>query len=153
MYQFRTIAAVMLFFVCLLTGCSSSLTMSLVFSVETGDQIKVTVDCSEGLKLKQTSNGFAVTKGENDVIQAFFVGEAMYQQYLDAVAAQEGVTVNQESSENGITYLSYSYEGEAGTENNFIVWIDGASTGVVAGSLSDLETATKVFHCISFSKE
>ena len=75
MYQFRTIAAVMLFFVCLLTGCSSSLTMSLVFSVETGDQIKVTVDCSEGLKLKQTSNGFAVTKGENDVIQAFFVGE------------------------------------------------------------------------------
>lgn len=153
MCKFRTAVAGMLFFVCLLTGCSSSLTMSLVFAVETGDQIKVTLDCSEGLRLKQTGSGFAVTEGENDVIQAFFVEEASYQQYLDAVAAQEGVTVNQENSENGITYLSYSYDGEAGVENNFIVWIDGSSTGVVAGSLADLETATKVFHCISFSKE
>lgn len=153
MRKFRTVVAAILFSVCLLTGCSGSLTMSLVFAVGTGDQIRVTLDCSEGLKLKQTGSGFAVTEGEKDIIQAFFVEEASYQQYLDAVAAQEGVTVNQESSENGITYLSYSYEGEAGTENNFIVWIDGSSTGVVAGSLADLETATKAFHSISFSKE
>lgn len=139
--------------ICMLTGCSSSRTVSLTFKVGTGDNIKVTLDTSDGLGLSQTESGFSVTEDGNAVLQAFFVEQAVYQQYMESVANQEGVTVNEQKSEEGITYLSYTYAGEAGVENNFIVWIEGSSTGVVIGSLSDLQTATGAFQNISFSKE
>ncbi len=94
-----------------------------------------------------------MSKDDTDILQAFFVEQTVYQQYLEAVATQNGVTVNEEKTENGITYLSYSYNGEAGMENNFLVWIEGTNTGVVVASLADLQTAAEAFQRISFSKE
>lgn len=138
--------------ICMLAGCGASKSMSITFAVGTGDKIKVTLDASGGLKLKQTEGGFAVTDGQDDILQAFFVEQAVYQDYMDAVKTQEGVRINETKTEKDITYLSYSYNGQVGEENNFIVWIEGTSTGVVAASLADLETATSVFGKISYTK-
>lgn len=138
---------------CMLCGCSTSSTMSLTFVVETGDNIKVTLDTSGGLRLSQADNGYAVTEGEDTVLQGFFVEQAVYEQYMDAVMTQEGVTVRRQESENGITFLAYSFDGAAGMENNFIIWIDGTATGMVAASLADSDTADRAFQSLSFSKE
>lgn len=153
MRKIKAIIVSLLLSVCILTGCGSSGSMSITFAVGTGDNIKVTLDSSDGMGLRQSGSGFAVSEDGEDILQAFFVEESVYLQYIEAVYTQEGVTINQEKTENGITYLSYSYNGEAGVENNFIVWIDGTSTGVVAASLADLQTASEAFRSITFSKE
>lgn len=153
MRKIKAIMVSLLLSVCILTGCASSRSMSITFAVGTGDNIKVTLDSSDGMGLRQSGNGFAVSKDDEDILQAFFVEESVYLQYIEVVNTQEGVTVNQEKTENGIKYLSYSYNGEAGVENNFIVWIEGTSTGVVVASLADLQTASEAFGSISFSKE
>lgn len=146
-------AVVTVLCVCMLCACSGSLSASLTFAVGTGDNIKVTLDISDGLGLSQTENGFAVTKEEENILQALFVEEAVYQQYMDVVKEQEGVTINRQGSENGITVVSYSYNGAAGMENNYIVWIEGTDTGMIIGSLADLQTADAAFRSLSFSKE
>lgn len=153
MSKIKVIIMSLVLIVCILTGCDSSRSMSITFAVGTGDNIMVTLDTSDGMELHQTESGFAVAGEDKDILQAFFVERAVYQQYLEAVASQEGVTVNQEKTENGITYLSYSYNGEAGMENNFIVWIEGTDTGVIVASLADRETATQAFKYITFAKE
>lgn len=143
----------MLACVCMLCGCSTSSSMSLTFKVGTGDNIKVTLDTSGGLRLSQADGGYAVKEGEETVLQAFFVEQAVYQQYMDAVTTQEGVVINRQESENGITFLAYSFDGAAGMENNYIIWIDGSATGMVAASLAGQETADRAFQSLSFSKE
>lgn len=153
MRKFKATFIGMVLCVCVLAGCSSSSSMSITFSVATGDNIKVTLDTSDGLELSQADGGYTVTENGNDILQAVFVEQAFYQEYIEAVKTQEGVTINQEKSENGITYLSYSYNSQAGTENDFLIWIEGSNTGIVAGSLADLQTATRAFESISFSKE
>lgn len=151
--KWKAFMAGMVLFVCILCGCSTSSTMSLTFAVETGDNIKVTLDTSKGLRLSQADGGYAVAEEGETVLQAFFVEQAVYEQYMDAVMTQEGVTVRRQESENGITFLAYSFDGAAGMENNFIIWIDGTATGMVAASLADSETADRAFQSLSFSKE
>ncbi len=153
MRKIKSMIMSLILLVCILSGCSSSSSMSITFTVGTGDNIKITLDSTDGIKLRQTDSGFAVSKDDTDILQAFFVEQTVYQQYLEAVATQNGVTVNEEKTENGITYLSYSYNGEAGMENNFLVWIEATNTGVVVASLADLQTAAEAFQRISFSKE
>lgn len=153
MRKMKTIMAGVVLCVCMLCGCSTYSNMSLTFKVGTGDNIKVTLDTSGGLRLSQTDGGYAVTEGGETVLQAFFVEQAVYRQYMDAAETQEGVVINRQGTENGITFISYSYDGAAGMENNFIIWIDGTATGMVAASLADLETADRAFQSLSFSKE
>lgn len=137
----------------MLTGCGMNSSESIVFSVGTGDKISVTLNTSDGLHLKQTDAGYSIVKEDVEISQAFFVERAVYEQYIDAVSNEDGVVVNEESTKNGLTYLFYSYNGEAGQENNFIVWIDGTDTGVIIASLADMETAQTAFEKTSFSEE
>lgn len=153
MRKVKTVIAGLVLFACVLCGCDTSKTMSFTFTVGTGDVIKVTLDTSDGFLLSQADSGYVVTKDGDNILQAVFVDQESYQQYMDAVTTQEGVMINRQGSENGITFTSYSYNGKAGMENNFIIWIDGTDTGVVAGSLADLQTATRAFQSLSFTKQ
>lgn len=153
MNRIKTVLLSIMLFVFFLSGCSGSSEQSILFSVGTGDNIRVTLDTSDGLVLKQTESGYAVTSEGTEVIQSFFVEEAAYEQYVSAVREQAGVTVNEEKTAGGLNYICYSYSGEAGQENNVIGWIEGSSTGVVIASLSDLQTVQDALEHLSFTKE
>ena len=47
----------------------------------------------------------------------------------------------------------YEFEGEAGTEDNFILWVDDSNTGVILASLAGEEKAKKAFEKLVISKE
>ena len=149
---FKRLAAVLLC-IMLLTGCEFNRTVSLTYNVTTGDSIKVTLDSSEGHGLKNSGAGFEVNNGEKIILQGFFVDQSMYEGYVEAVSSQQEAVIRQETDREEMHVISYTYEGQAGTEQNYIVWIEGSSTGVVIGSLAEVSEADEAFGRLVFSKE
>ena len=116
---FKRLAAVLLC-IMLLTGCEFNRTVSLTYNVTTGDSIKVTLDSSEGHGLKNSGDGFEVNNGEKIILQGFFVDQSMYEGYVEAVSSQQEAVIRQETDREEMHVISYTYEGQAGTEQNYI---------------------------------
>lgn len=134
----------------LLTGCSTS--VSYTYKVGTGDNVKVVLDTSDGLKLENDDDGFSVTDGDDEtILQAIFIDEDTYDLYVEMVKNTGGAENIEEDSANGLTWLFYEFDGNAGTESNYIVWIDGSDTGIIMGSLEGSRTAKKAFNSLSFT--
>lgn len=134
-----------------LTGCSTN--MSYTYKVGTGDEVKVTLDTSEGLVLENEDDGFSVTKDDDTILQGSFVDEDTYEAYRDLVKADDSVEIVEEDSANGITWIYYHFDGAAGMESDFIVFIDGSNTGAIMASLEDADVAKEAFDSLSFSAE
>lgn len=134
-----------------LTGCSTN--MSYTYKVGTGDEVKVTLDTSEGLVLENEDSGFSVTKDDDTILQGIFVDEDTYEVYRDSVKADDTAEIVEEDSANGITWIYYHFDGASGMESDFIAFIDGSSTGVIIASLEDADTAEAAFDSLSFSVE
>ncbi len=136
----------------LLTACNFSTNKSYTFDVETGDKIKVALDTSSGLSLSQKDGQFSVTEDDENILQCIFITEETYNQYVK-IKGQQGMTVLEESKKDGNPYYMYEFEGEAGTEDNFILWVDDSNTGVILASLAGEEKAKKAFEKLVISKE
>lgn len=136
----------------LLTACNFSTNKSYTFDVETGDKIKVALDTSSGLSLSQKDGQFSVTEDDENILQCIFITEETYNQYVK-IKGQQGMTVLEESEKDGNPYYMYEFEGEAGTEDNFILWVDDSNTGVILASLAGEEKAKKAFEKLVISKE
>lgn len=134
-----------------LTGCSTS--MSFTYEVGTGDTVKVELDTSEGFLLEDNGGSFAVTEDDETILQGVFITEDDYDFYMEMVEVADGVENVEEDSADGITWLFYNFNGNAGEESNFIVWIDGSDTGVLLGSLEGSRTAKKAFESLTFTVE
>ena len=94
-----------------------------------------------------------MNNGEKIILQGFFVDQSMYEGYVEAVSSQQEAVIRQETDREEMHVISYTYEGQAGTEQNYIVWIEGSSTGVVIGSLAEVSEADEAFGRLVFSKE
>lgn len=135
--------------VVLLTACSKS--MSYKFDVSTGDSIVVKLNTDNGDTLTQEDGVFSVSDGQGEIIlQGFFVTQEMYAAYLEAVETS-GATIIAQMEEDGCSYLQYQLVSDTHTENNFICWIDGSSTGVVLASTAEQTEAERAFGLLSFS--
>lgn len=133
----------------LLTGCSTS--MSYTYKVGTGDNVKVVLDTSDGLKLEDDDDGFSVTEDDETILQGIFIDEDTYDLYVELVKIADGIENIEEDSANGLTWLFYEFDGQAGMESNFIVWIDGSDTGVLIASLAGSRGAKKAFNSLTFT--
>lgn len=132
-----------------LTGCTTS--MSYTYSVGTGDNVKVVLDTSDGLKLENDDDGFSVTEDDETILQGIFIDEDTYDFYLEMVKNANGSENIEEDSANGLTWLFYEFDGNAGKESNYIVWIDGSDTGIIMGSLEGSRAAKKAFNSLTFT--
>ncbi|MDE6531496.1 MAG: hypothetical protein K2K96_12115 [Lachnospiraceae bacterium] len=136
-----------------LTGCTTS--MSYSYKVGTGDNVKVELDTSDGLMLENGlesgDEGFRVTEDDETILQGVFVDEDTYDLYMEIVKYADGVEVVEEDSANGLTWVLYEFDGNAGMESNYIVWIDGSDTGIIMGSLEGTRAAKKAFNSLTFT--
>ncbi len=136
----------------LLAACSFSTSMSYTFTVSTGDEIKISLDTSDGYRLTEEDSTFSVEKDDEVVLQGIFLDETMYNDYMERAKAAD-ISVIAEDEKDGNPYFYYQTEVSAGTACQILLWIDGSQTGIMLASLSPQEDVDPAFERLEFSKE
>ena len=135
-----------------LGACSFSTTMSYTFTVSTGDEIKVSLDTTDGYWLAEEDSTFSVEKDDEVVLQGIFLNEEMYNEYMDRAKSGD-ITVISEGSQGDNPYFYYQAEVSSGTTNQILLWINDSQTGIMLASLSPREDVEPAFERLSFSKK
>lgn len=128
-----------------LTGCTTS--KSYTFKVENGDDIKVTLNTTDGYDIT-SDTPFKILKDENTLSQGIFIKGSYYDQYVEAANTQ-GNIIKKESNDK-IEYVFYSYEN---LEYNYIIKIKNSDTALLLANPNSQEEAEKCFELLSFSVE
>lgn len=136
----------------MLGACSTSSSKSYRFDVETGDKIKVELDTSSGLSLSQKDGRFTVSQDDEKLLEGMFIHEDGYKSYL-AIKGEQGMKVLENSQKDGNSYYMYEVEGETGTEDNFVMWIQDSNTGMLMASLAGEEKAKDAFEKLTVVQE
>ena len=117
-------------------ACSTHASKSAVFNVETGDEIKVTVDVKAGydLPMEVVLNG------------AFGLPEA-YETYYQLAEADPNATILAEDSKDGNAYFFYTVTNPETqtTEYDYFVQVAGSQTVVIIGSTAEREAVEAAF--------
>ncbi len=138
----------------LLGACTTYLTTTMTYEVDTGDSISVTVDAKAGYS-QDGQVPFTVSKDGEAVLVGAFMTQENFQAYETALteAPPEGVQLLEQGEKDGNTYLFFQYDGDSGTGYNYVVEVNGSSTGVMLGSEASQEEAESCFAAITFSVE
>ena len=137
----------LVFMLLMLTGCTK--TISYTFSVETGDNIQVSLETTEDYSLSQSNGQFSVNKDSSNILTGVFISEDNFYEYLEAVLSSDNVDVIKQTEDS----VWYTYYDESHTENNFIQLIPNSSTGILVASLQERSEAEKVFNMLTFTKK
>lgn len=133
-------------------GCSKSFSIS--YSVNTGDQIKVELDTTDGYGLSDEEGTMCILdETDSTVLTGFFIDKNTYTSYLDMVRGTEGVTILEETTANGVTYTLYNLETSEMEVNEYVCWVDGSSTGMVLSSLGTIDATKTAFSKLTFFVE
>ncbi len=114
----------------LLQACSTQSNKSVAYHVDTGDSVKITVDTKAGYDLTMEVP-FSITKGDTEIITGSFIYAEYYEVYYESVSGDANAVILEEGSKDGNDFFFYSYDGNAGTEYNYIVMINGSNTAVI----------------------
>jgi len=145
--------ASLLSLVLILTACNLGMRSSYTFNVETGDEIKVTLKNVDDYTISQENGTFVVSKDDQKISQGAFITEDAFKKYKTTIEEnQDNLISNKESGEkNDNEYIYYETEGSSGMEYNYIVFVNGSSTGVIIGSTVSKEEAQNVFKNLSIT--
>ena len=144
------IVVMMMFVTLLMTGCGSNDT-SIVFDVETGDKIKVTLDESDNYQLIDDIP-FVVSQDDEELSKGTFMNENGYNQYKELVENNEDVNILDEESNSNIEYIFFEYESYT-SEYNYIIMIKDSNTGIVLKNTVSQDSAEEVFSRLSFARD
>ncbi|MDD5935747.1 MAG: hypothetical protein PUC65_09335 [Clostridiales bacterium] len=125
----------------MLTGCKKS--MSYTYKVETGDEVKITLNTTDGYKF-DSNLPFTISKDGTELSQGTFIQGSYYEEYV-SVANEQG-TILDEGSNDNIEYVFYSYED---AEYNYIIKIKDSNTAMLIGNPNSREEAEKCFGLLS----
>lgn len=136
-----------------LLGACTHLTTSLTYRVETGDNIKVTVDAKAGYTQNQEAP-FTVSKDGEKILMGTFITLTDYDNYVQALTGSEtpGAEILNQGERDGNPFIFYEYQGQAGAEYNYVLKIKDSNTGVLLGSQVSREAAEACFQAMSFEK-
>lgn len=146
MLAFCTILGIMI-----LTGCTTSI--SYTYKVETGDNVKVTLDTTDGLMLENEDDILVITRDDETILQGTFCNIYLCDTYADLMRNDDSIKIIEEDSANGITWLMCTLDGAAGKEIDIVVWIDGSDTGLLLASLEDEDITEEAFDSLTFTIE
>jgi len=135
-------------------GCSAnrqdavqSYTYEVQVSGET-ETVKITLDTSAGLELRDDNGGFAiVTEAGTEAVSGSFAAASLFDQRHDQVTGSSQYTV----LEDDTTYFIYTCHGTSGWETDCVARPLGAGAAVVFTSLLDSEDAMEIYQQISVS--
>jgi len=130
------------------TGCSNS-SKAFTFNVETGDEIKVKLDTTDGkYDLVPEGSRFSIMDNDNEIIaQGIFILPEYYDSYVAAAVEYEHIT----GEKDGNTYILYQYVDDTHTENNYVIDIVDADTAVIIASVADKTIVQEIFELLTIS--
>ncbi len=131
----------------LMVGCTFKTSIGYTFSVDTGDQIKVTLDTTD--KYSMTSEvPFTISHHGDACMQGRFIPVNLFEQYVLAVKNDAKATILDSGSRDGIQYLFWNYNNE---EYNFVISVDNSNTGLLLSDTVSEESARECFERLSFT--
>jgi|GEM_PF-2001698 len=125
-----------------LTACTTS--MSFTFTLDTGDNVKVKLNTTDGYKLSHENGNFHVSKDDANLLSGVFIIGDMYDDYETAMSEQ-GTLI-----ESGDNYNFYAVEGESGTEHWYLVKLPTDNTALILGGNAGEENARTAYELLTF---
>ncbi|MCR5144627.1 MAG: hypothetical protein K6B67_04895 [Lachnospiraceae bacterium] len=123
-------------------GCgNANKTISYTFNVETGDDIVVSLDASDGYSMTPDVP-FAVSKDDEVLSQGTFITADYYTYYVDAAKNDANAVIIDEGTKGDCSYVMWNYND---TEYDCVVMINGTNTGLVIGNDVSEESAKECF--------
>lgn len=126
-----------------LVGCEASTSMSGTYKV-LGENIKVTLDTSDGYSLGIRDNYFEVKDGENTIAGGIFIDEDTYDDFYETITESLDYSVTDIGNTTQIYYV-------AEDEYNNLVSLDGCNAYIVVSCLSESD-AKSVMSKLTFEE-
>lgn len=145
---------IILILVCgaMLSACSTTASKSATFDVDTGDRIKISVNSKAGYDLTMEVP-FAITKDGDTVLNGSFIYAEYYDAYRQVIDEDANATLIEEGNKDGNDYFFYTFEGNAGTESNYVMKVGGSQTAILMGSLAETSEVQAAFEAMTVSLE
>lgn len=126
-----------------LSGCSgdASTSKTYTYSLDTGDEISIELDTSDGYDI--TSDvPFAITLDDETLTQGTFIQASYYDEYVATAKEDENVTIIEESTKDGNSYMFWNYADE---EWDIVLLIAESETAILLGNNISQESAQACF--------
>lgn len=144
--KIKTIASVILLLS--LVGCGKvTKSQSITYKVETGDNIKITLDTTDGHKMT-TKLPFEISKDGIIQTQGIFITAADYKEYLALFDKNSKNTITDSGERDGISYIHWIHNN---SEYNYAILIKDSNTGVLLGNKVSEESAKECFNRLTFT--
>ncbi len=126
----------------LATGCGNSTTkISYTYTVETGDNIKISLTTNDGYSL--TSDvPFVISKDDEELSQGTFISADYYDQYIESVKSDDNAKIIDEGENDNFSYVMWNYND---SEYDYVILVNGTNTGVLLGNNVSEESAKECF--------
>ena len=132
--------------VLILTGCEKKSNKSYTFNVETGDQIEIKMNTTEGYNLT-SKLPIEFSKDDELISQGTFAQEYASDEYYKLVKNDSDATIIEEKSNSNIEYFFYEYDD---SEYNYIIKIKDSKTCFILGNNKSKKSAQEIFERLEF---
>ncbi len=136
------------------TACSHEDGNTIHYNVNTGDQIGVTVDDTEGYSLENGDNHInIVTKEGNVALVGMFIDKTTYEEYEELISSPTSAyTILDSASKDGLKYFLYTVD-EEGAKGAYVCLLEGSHTGIYFTSEQTIEEMKKAFSMVTIALE
>lgn len=131
----------------MLSGCHVTTSKAYIFSVETGDKIKVSLDTTGDFDLS-SDVPFAISMNGEIQTQGTFIYADVYEQYVQVSQNGEKTKLLDSGTKDGNPYVFWCFDGK---EYNYAIRVTGSDTGVVLGNMVSEQSARVCFERLTIS--
>ncbi len=137
------------FIIVIFAGCSTNTSKSYTFSIDNGDNIKISLNTADGYDIS-SDVPFAISCDGETLSQGSFIFAEYYEQYADVVNTDEKAVLIDSGSKDGNNYVFWCYDN---SEYNYVIMVDDSNTGIILGNAVSEETAKECFNRLTISAE
>ncbi len=131
----------------LVTACQFTTNKAFTFTVDTGDNIKVSLDTTGDFDLS-SNLPFAISHKGNVLSEGTFIYGEAYDDYVEVVGSDADAELLDSGSKDGNEYIFWCYND---TEYNYAILVGGSDTGIVLGNVVSEASAKECFERLTIS--
>lgn len=137
-------------FVLVLTACSSNMTSTVSYKIETGDIIGITVDVEKGYSQTETVP-FTIQKNDETVMTGNFIYIDSYEEYMEKINTDPAVEIITESEKDGNQYVFF-HETEI-NEYAYLIQVADTETALILDGGKEQQKAEECFNSLQIISE
>lgn len=133
-----------------LTACDTAnikTSKSYTFEVETGDNIKVSLDTSDDYNIS-SDLPFVISCDDEKLSQGTFIFAEYYQDYIEVVEDDDKAEIIDTGKKNGNEYIFWCFDNK---EWNYAILIADSNTAIILGNTVSQKTAERCFKRLTIS--